>query len=68
MKTYCFITDGHDMQQCFENFVDAKQAAMYAPWSNGLVYIHPIEHINRSIQADRGEVVFISPGAPYPRD
>lgn len=38
---HVFIVDGHDMQQTFQKFADARKAALHAPWSNGTVYRHP---------------------------
>jgi hypothetical protein len=38
---HVFIVDGHDMQQTFQKFADARKAALHAPWSNGMVYRHP---------------------------
>jgi hypothetical protein len=62
---HVFIVDGHDMQQTFQKFADARKAALHAPWSNGTVYRHPAG--TAPMQADQGKLVFTAPGAPYPR-
>lgn len=62
---HVFIVDGHDMQQTFQKFADARKAALHAPWSNGMVYRHPAG--TALMQADQGKLVFTAPGAPYPR-
>jgi hypothetical protein len=62
---HVFIVDGHDMQQTFQKFADARKAALHAPWSNGTVYRHPAGPGLQ--QADQGKLVFTAPGAPYPR-
>jgi hypothetical protein len=62
---HVFIVDGHDMQQTFQKFADARKAALHAPWSNGTVYRHPAG--TALMQADQGKLVFTAPGAPYPR-
>lgn len=62
---HVFIVDGHDMQQTFQKFADARKAALHAPWSNGTVYRPPAG--TAPMQADQGKLVFTAPGAPYPR-
>ena len=62
---HVFIVDGHDMQQRYDSFKDARKAALRAPWSNGMVYKHPAGPA--PMKADQGKLVFTAPGAPYPR-
>lgn len=62
---HVFIVDGHDMQQRYDSFKDARKAALHAPWSNGMVYKHPASPA--PMKADQGKLVFTAPGAPYPR-
>lgn len=65
MEKRCYVADGKSCAQAFPSFSEARQAAMRAPWANGLVYRHAVEFTTPVGFPDTGKLCFTAPGAPF---